>query len=96
MSKVQCTGCGKVLPDRDEPCPACGSRERVPFRPVHRPALGWAYVRKGLVYMALAAAFGYLMAHQDKAVVSPVITHVLVPTLFLGGLGLALFGLLRR
>ena len=62
---------------------------------------GGAQVRKGLLYMLLAGvihyfAAGYAMPFQLPVNILPLVTNYLSPLLFLGGLGLTLYGLILR
>jgi len=58
-------------------------------------------IRRGLLYMLLAGviyyfAAGYAKPYTVPVAVQPVIVNYLAPLLFLGGLGLTLYGLFLR
>ena len=62
---------------------------------------GRQQIRRGLLYMFLAAviyyfAAGYSAPLQLPVAVTPIVTTYLTPLLFLGGLGFALYGLFLR
>jgi len=62
-----------------------------------REARGAAKIRQGLLYILLAAlihyfAGGYSFPLKLPVPIMPIVTAYLSPLLFLGGLGLALFG----
>jgi hypothetical protein len=82
-------------------CPFC--REAVPQVQLTRRAgpNGRQQMRRGLLYMLLAAviyyfAGGYSAPLWRPVEVLPVVTKYLLPLLFLGGLSLALYGLFLR
>jgi hypothetical protein len=96
-----CVYCGKPFAAHLKRCPFC--REDVPEVRVsmsRRPD-GRAQIRRGLLYMFLAAvihyfAAGYSAPLQVPVFVVPLVTNYLTPLLFLGGLGLSLYGLYLR
>jgi hypothetical protein len=58
-------------------------------------------VRRGLIFMLLAGvihyfAAGYAMPLQLPVDVMPMVSNYLSPLLFLGGLGLTIYGLILR
>lgn len=57
-------------------------------------------IRRGLIYMLLAAVTNYLVGGyspvQFPLTVIPQVTDLLIPFLFLAGLGLVIFGIYRR
>ncbi len=62
---------------------------------------GRQQIRRGLLYMLLAAviyyfAAGYAAPLKPPVQVVPFVTNYLSPLLFLGGLGLTLYGLFLR
>ena len=97
----QCAFCGKRIGITLNQCPFC--REMVPQVRLSRShgSDGGAQVRKGLLYMLLAGvihyfAAGYAMPFQLPVDILPLVTNYLSPLLFLGGLGLTLYGLILR
>jgi hypothetical protein len=93
----QCAFCGKQISVNLAQCPFC--REMVPqVRLASRsnPEAG-KKIRRGLLYMLLAAvihyfAAGYAAPLQLPVFVLPLVTNYLSPLVFLGGLGLTLYG----
>jgi hypothetical protein len=65
-----------------------------------RSNTGRKKIRQGLLYMLLAAVIHYFAggysAMQLPYPIQPVVTVYLAPLLFLGGLGLSLYGYLHR
>lgn len=107
MPDVQCVHCGKTISDRSLQCPYC--REDVGAHAVlgHRRGLGAAeqgarWIRRGLLYMLLAGiSYTLLGGHSPLSItipfeVPPWVMNYALPFLFIGGLGLAVFGLVRR
>ena len=97
----QCAFCGKRIPARLNQCPFC--REMVPQVQLWRSSgnAGRHQIRRGLLYMLLAGviyyfAAGYAKPLQLPVAVQPVVSNYLAPLLFLGGLGLTLYGLILR
>jgi hypothetical protein len=100
----QCPYCGKTVSDRFFQCPYC--REDLGARPEARRSaaggLGGAkQVRRGLLYMLLAVVCYYLFSGQQPLLtppfpVEPWLTDYAIPALFLAGLGLAVYGVVRR
>ena len=96
-----CVYCGKQFLAHLNRCPSC--REEVPavrFFRSHGPD-GRAQVRRGLLFMFLAAVIhyfgaGYSALLRPPIFVSPLVTQYLTPLLFLSGLGLALYGFYLR
>jgi len=96
-----CVFCGKPFAGHLNRCPFC--REAVPEVRVSRAGGpdGRAQIRRGLLYMFLAAVIYYFAAGfaaplQLPVTVLPVVTNYLTPLLFLGGLGLTLYGFFLR
>jgi len=82
-------------------CPFC--REEVPQVRLSRPrsSNGRAQIRRGLLYMLLAAisyyfAAGYGTPLQLPVEIVPIVTKYLLPLLFLSGLGFTAYGLILR
>jgi len=97
----QCAFCGKPIGAHLTQCPFC--REMVPQVQLSRRlgADGRRQMRRGLLYMLLAAviyyfAGGYGAPLRLPVAVVPLVNHYLAPLLFLGGLGLTLYGLFLR
>ena len=96
-----CVYCGKPFAARLNRCPFC--REEVPEVRVSRSGGpdGRTQIRRGLLYMFLAAvihyfAGGYSSPLQLPVAITPIVTSYLTPLMFLGGLGFTLYGLYRR
>ncbi len=97
----QCVHCGKLIAVNLTQCPFC--REVVPQVRLSRLGApgGRAQIRRGLLYMLLAAviyyfAGGYAAPLQLPVQIAPIVSQYLSPLLFLSGLGLALYGLYLR
>jgi len=82
-------------------CPFC--REAVPQVQLTRRSgpNGHQQMRRGLLYMLLAAVIYYFAAGYAAPLwlpvqVLPVVTNYLLPLLFIGGLGLSIYGLFLR
>jgi hypothetical protein len=100
-SARQCAYCGKPIAKHHSHCPHC--REAVPkvrLGPPAAPAAvkgGW--IRRGFLYMLLAVVIHYVALRSDRLnlpfSVNPTVGY-LATLLFLGGLGLALYGLLTK
>ena len=96
-----CVYCGKPFATHLNRCPFC--REEVPEVRLSRAGgpNGRAQIRRGLLYMFLAGvlyyfAGGYSTPLKLPVTVIPIVTSYLIPLLFLGGLGFALYGLFLR
>jgi hypothetical protein len=99
-----CVYCGKPFAVHLNRCPFC--REAVPEVRLARVSGpggpdGRVQIRRGLLYMFLAAvihyfAAGYSAPLQVPVFVLPLVTDYLTPSLFLGGLGLTLYGLFLK
>lgn len=97
MEMRQCAFCGKRIAAHLRQCPFC--REMVPQVRLSRSlsGAGHQHVRRGLLYMLLAGviyyfAAGYAKPLQIPVTIQPAVIHYLAPLLFLGGLGLSLYG----
>jgi hypothetical protein len=95
-----CPYCGKLLRGDRPQCPQC--RETLPEIRIVRvaPVAKRGQIRRGLLYMLLAAvihyfAGGYSVMNLPFPIV-PVVAVYLSPLLFLGGLGLTLYGCYLR
>jgi hypothetical protein len=95
-----CAYCGKPVPSRLHRCPYC--REDVPeVRLSARVGKdGRREVRRGLLYMLLAAVIYYFAGGYSALSLpiplTPWITTYLAPMVFLGGLGMWFYGLYLR
>ncbi|HSC77498.1 MAG TPA: hypothetical protein VLB32_02945 [Candidatus Acidoferrales bacterium] len=107
MPDVQCVHCGKAISDGSLQCPYC--REDVAAHAVlrHRRGLGAAeqgarWIRRGLLCMLLAGiSYTLLGGHSPIPItipfeVAPWVMNYALPFLFIAGLGLAVFGFVRR
>jgi len=99
----RCVFCGKSMAARLTQCPFC--REAVPQVQLSRRKGpdGRHQIRRGLLYMLLAGVIHYFAAGYGAPFriplpvpVLPFVTQVLTPLVFLGGLGLTLYGLFLR
>jgi hypothetical protein len=92
----QCPYCGKLLSDHLTQCPYC--REAISEVRLASPRRsdGRRKIRQGLLYMLLAAVIHYFAGGYSPMElpypIQPVVTVYLAPVLFLGGLGLCLYG----
>lgn len=97
----QCAFCGKRIAAHLNQCPFC--REMVPQVRLSRSSSGAGslQVRRGLLYMLLAGVIYYFAAGYAKPLelpvtVQPAVINYLAPLLFLGGLGLTLYGVILK
>ena len=95
-----CPYCGKLLPRNRPQCPHC--REALSEIRIVRvaPVAKRGQIRRGLLCMLLAAVIHYFAggysAMELPFPIIPVVALYLSPLLFLGGLGLTLYGLYMR
>ena len=101
MQMRQCAFCGKQIAAHLNQCPFC--REMVPQVQLSRSSgsAGRHQIRRGLLYMLLAGVIYYFAAGYAKPLqlpvdVQPVVFNYLAPLLFLGGVGLTLYGFVLR
>src|SRR5712692_606661 len=99
--KRRCVYCGKAIAVHLTQCPYC--REMVPERRASRRSgsNGRQQIRRGLLYMLLAAVIYYFAAGYAAPLwlpiqILPVAVNYLLPLLFLAGMGLTLYGLYLR
>ena len=101
--KRRCVFCGKSMAAHLKQCPFC--REAVPQVQLSRRTGpdGHRQIRRGLLYMLLAAVIHYFAAGYGKPFQIPLpapalslVTQFGAPLLFLGGLGLTLYGLFLK
>lgn len=98
MATRQCPFCGKSVSAHLKQCSQC--RETLPPAPrikTEDPPNGGAHIRRGLLFMLLAAVIGYFAGGYSSLrlpipVLVPVLTKYLSPLLFLSGLGLMIHG----
>ena len=99
----RCVFCGKQMAARLTQCPFC--REAVPQVQLSRRTGpdGRRQIRRGLLYMLLGGVIHYFAAGYGAPFqiplpvpVLPLVTQYLTPLIFLGGLGLTLYGLFLR
>jgi hypothetical protein len=97
----RCVYCGKAMAVHLTQCPFC--REAVPQVQLsrRRGPDGRQQIRRGLLFMLLAAviyyfAGGYGAPLRMPIEIVPAVTNYLLPLLFLSGLGLSVYGLFLR
>jgi hypothetical protein len=97
----RCSYCGKAMAAHLMQCPFC--REAVPqVRLTRRTGSdGRGQIRRGLLFMLLAAfvyyfAGGYGQPLRIPVEIVPAVTNYFLPLLFLSGLGLCIYGLFLR
>jgi hypothetical protein len=95
-----CVYCGKPVAMNQSQCPHC--REAVPkvrLGPAPAPASKSSQIRRGILYMLLGLIIHYIALRSDSLnlpfSVNPTVGY-LSTLLLLGGLGLALYGLLTK
>jgi len=101
MESRQCPFCGSLVAADAMTCYHC--REALPSAGSARtrnPAAGYQEIRRGLLYMVLAAVIHYAMlriGEMDLPIeIPPAVPDYLTSLLFLGGLGLLLYGLILK
>jgi len=101
--KRRCVFCGKHIAAHLTQCPFC--REAVPQVQLSRRTGpdGHHQIRRGLLYMLLAGVIYYFAAGYGRPFQIPLpapalslVTQFGAPLLFLGGLGLTLYGLFLK
>ena len=97
----RCAYCGKQIAVHLTQCPYC--REAVPQVQLSRRMgpNGRVQMRRGLLYMLLAAVIYYFAAGYAAPLwlpvqILPMVVKYLLPLLFLAGLGLTLYGFFLR
>lgn len=101
MRTRQCAYCGKYVDENLSQCPFCreelGPAVAVPSWGREE---GKQYIRRGLLYMLMAAVIHYFASGfapvEIPVQVPEALTQYLLPFLFLLGLGLVAYGLYRR
>lgn len=102
MGMRECPYCGAMVYDRLKQCTQC--RETLPEPKVAATGGGSAHVaggsdeiRRGLLFMLLAAVIGYFTSDSSPLTLPVFVPHVVImylsPLLFLSGLGLSAHGL---
>ena len=95
-----CPFCGKLLRGNRPQCPQC--RETLPEIRIVRvaPVAKRGQIRRGLLYMLLAAVIHYFAGGYSAMdlpfPIVPAVAVYLSPLLFLGGLGLTIYGFYLR
>lgn len=95
-----CAYCGKPVPTRMNRCPYC--REEVTEVRLSSPLArnGRREIRRGLMYMLLGAVLYYFVGgHSGLSLpftLNPWLITYLAPVVFLGGLGMCLYGFFLR
>ena len=104
MADRQCPYCGKTVSDKFFQCPYC-REDLSPSRVArHSPSgglQGAKYIRRGLLYMLLGGVCYYLFGGYDPVLTPPFdfepwLTDYVLPFMILSGLGLVVFGVIRR
>jgi len=96
-----CPFCGAAIPVDAEHCPNCRESlvEAQPYAGL-RSGAGSAEIRRGIFYMLLGAVIYYLVGESSPLPFSvpfaSILTQYLLPFLFLGGLGLMVYGLFQK
>lgn len=99
MTRRQCAYCGTFVSDGVKTCPNC--REAIPEPiAIHKTPQGGAEIRRGLLYMLLAAVIYYFASPQSTLPIPfhipPMVNSYLLPLVFLLGLGFTIYGAMRR
>ena len=95
-----CAYCGKPVLFRLNRCPHC--REEQPEVRLAGPTFkgGGHEIRRGLLYMLLGAVIYYFSSSYSPltlpVTLSPLVNSYLAPLIFLGGLGMSLYGFFLR
>ena len=104
MGKRQCSFCGAFNPDTAQLCSNCREpMTGVPHAAAHAHVSftpqSIAQIRRGVIYILLAAGLHYLTAGESgfqlPVQVSPIVNSYLIPFMFLCGAGLIIYGLFR-
>lgn len=103
MADRQCPYCGKTVSDRFLQCPYC-REELGASREQHLASgglQGAKYIRRGVLYMLLGGVCYYLFGGYHPVLTPPFdfepwLTDYVLPFLILSGLGLVVFGVIRR
>jgi hypothetical protein len=100
----RCAFCGKSMAAHLKQCPFC--REAVPQVQLSRRSgsYGRRHIRRGLLYMLLGGVIHYFAGGYGAPIFKiplpapamPWVTQYLTPLLFLGGLGMTVYGLFLK
>lgn len=100
MNTRQCPYCGIAVSAERAECPHCHAAIPEVRMQRQHDCQSDAQIRKGLLYVLLAAVIYYFGSGyspmQVPISIQPVVTSILSPMLFLGGLGLAIYGYYQR
>ena len=102
MPERQCPFCGKLLRPETLTCPFCRSDLPPPLAEsrADRALAGNTQIRRGGLYMLLAGVIYYFAAGYSTfelpVIIAPVVTDLVLSLIFLGGLGLAIYGVYCR
>jgi len=100
MSMRQCPYCGIRVAEERRECPHCHAVLPEIQLTHRRDNQGGTEIRRGLLYVLLAAVINYFAggysAMQVPFPIQPIVTIYLSPVLFLGGLGLTLHGFYQQ
>ena len=100
MKTRQCPYCGIAVSAERAECPHCHAAIPEVRMERQHDSQGNAEIRKGLLYVLLAAVIYYFGSGyspmQVPIPIQPLVTSILSPMLFLGGLGLAIHGYIQR
>ena len=101
MALRECPYCGKMVYNQLTQCNYC--REKLPenrFQRAAAPPEGGDRIRRGLLFMLMAAVVGYFVSSSSAwtlpVPVPQLVGHYLLPLLFLSGLGMSVHGLYLR
>jgi hypothetical protein len=91
-----CAYCGKPVPARLNRCPYCREEVTEVRLSARSGRDGKREIHRGLIYMFLAAVIYYFAGGYSAMSLplrlSPLVTTYLAPIVFLGGLGMCLYG----
>lgn len=102
MAERQCPFCGKLLRPETLTCPFCRADLPPPVAQsrADRSLAGNTQIRRGSLYMLLAGVLYYFAAGYSTfelpVTIAPFVTDLVLPLLFLSGLGLAAYGAYYR
>lgn len=102
MAVRYCPFCGKPVPLEARDCRACGAalRAYVPDRPASGVTPAAALMRRGALWMVLAAVLYYFASGRSPWTFpipfAPMLVDWVLPLLFLSGFALVGFGLFRH
>lgn len=95
-----CAYCGKPVPLRLDRCPHCREEQPEIRLSSRGGSAGGSQIRRGLFYMLLGAVIYYFSGGYSPMVLpynlSPLVNSYLAPIIFLGGLGMSLYGIFLR